>query len=500
MPFAHSPSIASILSFVLPGLGQVSAGAVRRGALIATPAVAVFGAAVGLALAGGGTVMDTLLRPEILIGLLVLNLLLAAYHVSAIVDAHRIARSGAGRPLARRASALFLAILVVGTLSLHGALEAIGYQAYATLDSVFVPSEPGDNWAIPEPSFEPPPAAVASPVPATTPSQRPTSTTPPTPAQATEPSPSPAPSPTAGRSPSPSPTKKPTPPWAADGRLNLLLIGSDAGPDRWSLRTDTIVVLSIDVDTGRAALFGVPRNLVGVPLPPESAGAFASGRFPGLLNALYVYAMGHPTEFPGGDARGFRAVSGAVQELVGVRLDGVVVVNLAGFVRLVNALGGLWIDAPERLVDHAYPLEDGSGLIELDIRAGCQRLNGRMALAYARSRHQDSDYGRMGRQQAVLVALARQVDPIALLPKVPDLLQIARDNLWTTVRRTDVRGLAELAARVDTSRVDRVLFVPSRYPSHLDTAEIATIRHIVRTVFDGPAPKPSSDRGGRACP
>jgi anionic cell wall polymer biosynthesis LytR-Cps2A-Psr (LCP) family protein len=86
--------------------------------------------------------------------------------------------------------------------------------------------------------------------------------------------------------------------------------------------------------------------MTGVPLAPESAGAFRNGRFPGLLNALYVYAMGHPKAFPGGASRGFRAVTGAVQELVGVRLDGAVVVNLAGFVRLVDALGGLWIDVP----------------------------------------------------------------------------------------------------------------------------------------------------------
>jgi LCP family protein required for cell wall assembly len=262
-----------------------------------------------------------------------------------------------------------------------------------------------------------------------------------------------------------------------------------------------MVVLSVDVETGRAALFGIPRNLVGVPLPPESAGAFKSGRFPGLLNALYVYAMGHPRQFPGGDARGFRAVAGAVQELVGVAFDGVVVVNLAGFVRLVDAIGGLWIDVPKRLVDRNYPLEGGRGHISLDIKPGCQLLDGRMALAYARSRHQDSDYGRMGRQQQVLVAVARQVDPIALLPKVPELLDIAKGNLWTTVAPADVRGLAELAARLDTARVRTVLFVPPRYPSHLTSAEIKQIQGVVRSVFEGEASWSSSPGAAPlACP
>jgi polyisoprenyl-teichoic acid--peptidoglycan teichoic acid transferase len=359
-------------------------------------------------------------------------------------------------------------------MALHGAIEALGYQTYTTLSAVFVEPEPGNEWAIPAPSIDPSPTPYVS-----DPAIAPPPTLPP--AEATPP---------------------PTPDWAADGRLNLLLIGSDAGPGRWSLRTDTMIVLSVDVRTGHAALFGIPRNMVGVPLPPESAAAFPNGRFPDLMNALYVYAMDHPDRFPGGDARGFRAVSGAIQELLGVPLDGAVVINLTGFVRLVDAIGGLWIDVPEPLMDRNYPLEDGSGDIQLDIRTGCQLLDGRMALAYARSRHQDSDYGRMRRQQAVLVALARQVDPTALLPKVPTLLKIASDNLWTTVPRSELRAMAELAARADTGHVRTVQFVPSRYPSHLDSAEIAQIQRVVRSVLERQSTAPSSSPApvSKACP
>lgn len=487
MAFVRSPLIAAFFSFLAPGLGQLALGAVRRGLFVAVPAVTVLLAVIGLRLQGGGGALDLIVRPEDLIGLLILNVVLAAYHLVAITDAYGLAvRARPVRARARRASALILAVLLVGTVGLHGAVEAVTYHAYTTFERVFVPAGPDDRWSIPEASFEPEPSESPTRSPALSPSS------------SASPTVAPSPSPTTTPRPSPSVA---VPRWAANGRLDLLLIGSDAGPDRWSLRTDTLVVLSIDVETGRMALFGVPRNMVGVPLPPESAGAFRDGRFPGLLNALYVYAMGHPGAFPGGDARGFRAVTGAVQELVGVRLDGAVVVNLAGFVELIDALGGLWINVPERLVDANYPLEDGSGHIRLDIRPGCQHLDGRMALAYARSRHQDSDYGRMRRQQAVLVAIGRQIDPLALLPKVARLLDIAGRNLWTTVRRADVRGLAELGARAHTDRVTTVLFVPSRYPSHLDSAEIARIRHVVRSVFDGPAPSaPSHTGSGASCP
>jgi LCP family protein required for cell wall assembly len=195
-----------------------------------------------------------------------------------------------------------------------------------------------------------------------------------------------------------------------------------------------------------------------------------------------------------------RAVSGAVQELLGVRLDGMVVVNLGGFVTLVDELGGLWIDIPAPLVDNNYPIEDGSRNIRVAFDAGCQHLDGRLALAYARSRHQDSDYGRMRRQQTVLLSLRRQLNPVSLVAKAPSLVGIARDNLWTTIRRQDLRGLARLGSHVDVRRVARVLFVPSAYPAHLDTAEIARIRKVARTIFDGPPPPADPSLAAGHCP
>jgi hypothetical protein len=115
-----------------------------------------------------------------------------------------------------------------------------------------------------------------------------------------------------------------------------------------------------------------------------------------------------------------------------------------------------------------------------------------MALAYARSRHQDSDYGRMGRQQLVLLALRNQIDPVALLPRIPELLSIAEDNLWTTLAVEDLPGLVDLAARVRAGDVTTITFIPPTYPSHLTTAELNRIRDVVGGVFDGAAPSPST--------
>jgi LCP family protein required for cell wall assembly len=440
---------------------------------VAIPAVVLGSVAVGAALGDPIGLLALLVQPPMLAALLVVNAGLCLYHLAAIVDAWRLAGRRLGTSPGRR-SRIGLGALLVATVALHGGPEVLGLQALGAFDAVF-----SGGGGIPEPGF------VASAAPTATPGGSPSAS----PSAAGTPidlTPSPTPTPV------PTPTPEPVPAWAEDGRLNILLVGSDAGPDRWSLRTDTMIVLSVEVATGRTALLGIPRNLVGVPLAPESAGAFPDGRFPGLLNALYVYASGHPTDFPGGDARGFRAVAGAVQELLGQRLDGMVVVDLRGFVRLVDAIGGLWIDVPERVYDANYPLEDGSGNIVLDIRPGCRHLDGRLALAYARSRHQDSDYGRMDRQQQVLVALRRQLDPLSLATRLPELLDIARDDLWTTLAPEDLVGLARLAARVDPGSVAQVLFVPPRYPSHLTDAAIERIRTVARDIFSGPAPEPGA--------
>jgi LCP family protein required for cell wall assembly len=505
--------MAATLSFLLPGLGQVWAGSVRRGILLATPAV-VFAA---IALAALVSIPDTAtlaglaLQPDVLIGVLVIDAFILLYRAGAIIDAWRVARRSSAAPARRGVRMLAAAvagILLGTTLTMHGAVAWVDLSLYEDVTAAFTLGQGAE--ALPDPEDLPPldeealpPAPDETPEPA---SSMPAAGTPPagTPAVGwydNEPDvlPTAALTSTPGPTAIPTPTVRPLPGWAGDGRLNLLLVGGDAGPDRWSTRTDTLILVSVDVATGRAAMFGIPRNLRNVPLPDESAGAFECGCFPGMINALYVYAMGHPDDFPGGSSRGYRAVAGAVQELTGVRLDGMAVVVLAGFVTLVDALGGLTIDVPERLYDRNYPLEDGSGHIVVDIAPGRHHFDGRMALAYARSRHQDSDYGRMGRQQQVLVALRSQLRPCRLVPQIPALLGAAKGTLWTNIRVGDLPEILALAQHVLADRIVKRAFTPPRYHEGLDDPQIAQIRGEVRLVFGEPEPPPAPEEVDLEC-
>jgi LCP family protein required for cell wall assembly len=277
-----------------------------------------------------------------------------------------------------------------------------------------------------------------------------------------------------------------------DGRVDVLLVGGDAGPGRWGLRTDTLMLLSVDVRSGEAALFSIPRNLMNVPLPKESRGAFACRCYPRLINSLYTYASGHPRQFPGKDSvRGLRALQMAIGTLVGRRLDGMVVVKLQGFVRLVNAIGGVTVTVPKAVYDARYPLENGKGYVTVYIRAGKQRMSGRKALMYARSRHQDSDYARMARQQLVLQAIGRKLLKEPVVDRLPELLDIAKENLWTNLKTRDLPQLATLADQVDVKGMKKIRFNPPKYPAYLDRATIRRIRSVVDHVFDRAKPMPT---------
>ncbi|CAN5860367.1 hypothetical protein BH24CHL6_BH24CHL6_05350 [soil metagenome] len=479
---APSPAVAALLSFIFPGLGQAYAGRPRRGTLFALPMLVLLVGLVLLIAAGPANLLGMLLRQEVLLAVAAINVAVLLYRLAAIVDAYLLARPGTSPRRWLNGAAAVLALLLVGTAAMHCLTEYVRCSAATGLATIFHDGDLSDDWAIPEPGWHTP-----SPLP-------------PTPAPTIEPGATPSPF---SPSPSPAPTSTPFsgPEWARDGRLNIVLLGSDEGPGRWSLRPDAIFLLSVEVETGRAAIFGFWRYMSNIPLPPESAEHFDGGRFARHINALYVAAQDNPGRFPGNDARGLRVVAGAVQELAGVRVDHYVMVNLNGFVDVVDAMGGLWIDVPERVRDDRYALETGRRRITLDFRSGCQFLDGRMALAYARTRHQDGDWSRMARQQHTLAAMRRQFDPLAVLPRLPDLFEAAGDNLYWTLQEEDVVPIAQLAGKVDADRLQRVLFVPPDFEPELSDETIDAIRTRVRGIFDEPEPPPPTPAPpGERCP
>lgn len=239
-------------------------------------------------------------------------------------------------------------------------------------------------------------------------------------------------------------------PWANTERLNVLLLGQDAGADRTGTRPDTIMVASIDTASGQTALFSIPRNLENVEFPEGTVAAetFPNGfdyfgRNQNLINAVWTWAEDRPDLFPNDPEPGLTATTWAVEETLGLEMDYYAMVNLQGFEDLVDALGGV-----DMVVERRIPIGGGAAKIDGYIEPGQQKLDGFHALWYARSREGSNDFNRMCRQQRMVRAVTEEADPTTLALSIPRLVNATEENIVTDIPVGNLDAFVNLALRV----------------------------------------------------
>ena len=247
--------------------------------------------------------------------------------------------------------------------------------------------------------------------------------------------------------PTPGQAAAPTGPGSTE-RLNVLLIGMDAAPGRTSVLTDTLMVASLDPIGETVSMVSIPRDLAGVPL--------GNGRvYEPKINSLLPYAESHPGEFPEG---GIKAVQRAVGELLGIRIHYYAQVDMAGFVKMVDAVGGVDVVVRRALNDPRY---DGfGGERGWSIEPGRHHLNGLDALAYARIRKSagESDFTRAERQQQILVAIRNAaVRGENLVFRLPALIDAVGDTVRTDMPPDRLPQLAAMAEEIDGDRTVRIV-------------------------------------------
>lgn len=263
-------------------------------------------------------------------------------------------------------------------------------------------------------------------------------------------------------------------PWSATPRLNFLLLGSDAGPGRDGVRPDTIIVASVDTRSGDAVLFSLPRNLERVPFPADSplAEHYPNG-FTGygdpnewLLNAVYrnVPAQ-YPDVFEDSAFPGADATKWAVEGALGIDIHYFAMVNLEGFERMVDALGGITINVRYRvpigtkLSQYTGTCTEPLGWIEPGLN---QHLDGFHALWYARARcgppPVTDDYNRMERQRCVIGAIAEQVNPINVLRNYQRIAGATEDLILTDIPQDMLPDLVDLGREVQEGTISSLAF------------------------------------------
>lgn len=313
-------------------------------------------------------------------------------------------------------------------------------------------------------------------------------------------------------------------PWADKPQVNVLLLGSDGGDGRDGIRPDTLILASIDTESGDALLLSLPRNLEKVPFP---VGTPLHDRFPHgftnhvpndpdyLLNAVYNHApvevgleaFGDSTD-PGADATKL-AVSGAL----GVDVDYYVMADLQGFQDIINAMNGVQLDVN-------YPVPMGTrvdsgqcvwaGKPDRWIMPGTDKeLNGAEALWFARARcapyHPDypessgsnspvrDDFNRMERQRCVIAAMADRADPVRLLPRFLSLAAATENTVKTDIPQDLFPAFAELGLRVQKASIRSLAFTNEVIPDRTNPDYIEIHNLVEEALTAEPEPEPTAD-------
>jgi polyisoprenyl-teichoic acid--peptidoglycan teichoic acid transferase len=258
-------------------------------------------------------------------------------------------------------------------------------------------------------------------------------------------------------------------PWAGRRRVNLLLLGGDGGAGRIGVRTDSMILVSIDTRTGRTVTFSLPRNMMYAQFPRKSPlhrvypYGFTGEGDPGnwMLNAVYrEVPLLHPGILGHTDNEGADAIKLAVRGTTGINVDYYMLANLAGFRELVDAMGGVTvnINTPVAIggsIDHGTP-PDGY------LKPGPnQHLNGYQALWFTRGRWGSDDYQRMERQRCMIHAIIDDADPLKLLRRYQALAAAGKKLIHTDIPRKLVPAFVDLALKVKEHPVKSVVFRPS---------------------------------------
>ena len=440
------PWLAALLSFLFPGLGQAYAGRRRAALLFGLPTLAAGALAAAVLLGIIELPRNVLLSTGFLIGVLVANGALFLWRSASIVDAGLRPWVGGGardRPW----SGLAVFAILAATVAMHAWIGVVVFRIEDTLTDVFAGADPGRRTPLPTG-----PLATDAPAEPVEPVDR----------------------------------------WNGTDRINILLLGTDAAPGREAVLTDVILLVSVDPVAETAVMISVPRDTGFVPLPDGSV--YAAGLYPDKVNGLMSTAARDPAwwcpDLDGeGERCGLRTIEETVGLYLGVEIHHYALVDMGGFADLIDALGGLELCLPGRLIDPEFDgsLENDQAAEPLELPAGCHRYGGLDALAYARSRQgwiemadgtriPQNDFERNGRQQLLLLALRNELAEADTLFELPGVLDAIGRTVSTDFPRDQAGDLASLVPLIAGPDIERLVL---SYPDYVDLPANPDVNYVL---------------------
>jgi len=279
-------------------------------------------------------------------------------------------------------------------------------------------------------------------------------------------------------------------PFAGRDRVTILLLASDAGPDRTGARTDSMVAASIDTHSGDVILLSLPRNLENVPLPPGPLREAWPRGYGDLLNSVYEAVTETPGLLAGARDRGAEGIKQVVSYILGIPIDFYAMVNLEGFNEFIDAMGGVTVTITQRLPIGGL-LADGTRVPPIGyLEPGTRKLNGDDAQWYARSRRDGTDYDRMLRQRCLIGAMVQQAAPMTVLTHFQELASATKKLASTDIPRSVLPDLISLGDKMHAgASIRSVAFVPPVIST--GNPDYAKIRQLVQAAL-APAGSPTA--------
>jgi LCP family protein required for cell wall assembly len=236
----------------------------------------------------------------------------------------------------------------------------------------------------------------------------------------------------------------------SDGRLTVLLLGSDYRPGLSGSRTDVIMIVSLDPNTGAVAAASIPRDTAGFPTS-------STQRYGPKINGLYQSLTARVGRLKA--AREMKRIIGAG---IGVEIDSYAVIGFEGVRQLVNAVGGVDVVLSKSVSDPYYWVTPRSRGVYFP--AGRNHLSGDRALIFARTRKGDNDFERARRQQ-LLVAGAVDAVRERGLKNLPKLLAVADRFVFTDLPIKAAPVLFDVVTGAKLGQAEKVVFGPTKWAS-----------------------------------
>ena len=198
----------------------------------------------------------------------------------------------------------------------------------------------------------------------------------------------------------------------AKDKATVMIMGVDERADDVG-RSDTLMIATLDSDKNQAALLSVPRD----------TRVKIKGHGFDKINAAYAYG-------------GRKLTQETIESLLNAHIDHYIKINVHGFTKIIDALGGIDIDVEKRMY-YEDPWDDDGGLY-IDLQPGMQHMDGKTAITYVRYRDEEGDIGRIKRQQNFMKAVMDKLVSPTIIPKLPAIVSAVSDSVETDMSVSEI--------------------------------------------------------------